>query len=39
MEQIKLPTGEKMFQEQLDNGLKVFILPKPILEDLRRPVY
>lgn len=29
MEQIKLPTGERLFRGQLANGLAVFILPKP----------
>lgn len=28
MEQIRLPTGEKLYQDQLANGLTVFILPK-----------
>lgn len=29
MEHIKLPTGEKLWQSQLPNGLSVFVLPKP----------
>lgn len=29
MEQIKLPSGEILFQEQLSNGLMVFVLPRP----------
>lgn len=29
MEQIKLPTGEKLYKTKLSNGLGVFIFPKP----------